>query len=382
MRIAINTRFLVKNQLEGIGGYTYEVLQRLVSQHPEHEFIFLFDKNYDSSFVFAKNVTPVVLFPPARHPFLWWWWFEIAIPNALKKYKADVFFSPDGYASLRTPVPTVLVIHDIAYKHLRHHFSKLMLYYFDYFTPKFVQKARRIVTVSEFSKQDIIKQLGVPAEKIAVSYNGCKDIFQPLNESAQQAVRLQYAENQDYFLYVGSIHPRKNVHRLVQAFDQFKIQTKSPVKLLIGGRFAWQTGEVKDAYEQAQFKNDITLLGYVSAAELPSLVGAALALVYVSLFEGFGVPLLEAMQCDVPIITSNISSMPEVTGDAALLVDPTDVNAIAKAMQTLYENPALRENLIEKGKIQREKFTWEKATAIIWENIQLALSLQKYDATK
>jgi glycosyltransferase involved in cell wall biosynthesis len=379
LRIAINTRFLVKGQLEGIGWYTSEVLQRLVQQRPEHQFLFLFDKNFDQAFVFAENVTPVVLFPPARHPFLWWWWFEISIPWALKKYKADVFLSPDGYASLRAPVPTVMVVHDIAYKYMRHHFSALMRSYFDYYVPKFVQKAQRIVTVSEFSKQDIIKQLGVSPDKIAVSYNGCKDNFKPLNESDQAAVRLQYAEDQAYFLYVGSIHPRKNVHRLIQAFDQFKIQTQSPVKLLIGGRFAWQTGEVKDAYDQAIFKRDIQLLGYVSDQELPRLVGAALALVYVSLFEGFGVPLLEAMFCEVPIITSNVSAMPEVAGEAAWLVDPTDVNAIANAMQLLYENPELREDLIEKGKMQRKKFTWEQATAIIWENIKLAAQSKDYD---
>jgi len=117
MRIAINTRFLLKDKLEGIGWYTYEISKWLVEKHPEHEFIFFFDRPFDKSFIFGKNVTPVVLSPPARHPVLWYLWFEFVIPKALKKYKADLFFSPDGYLSLKTKVKTITVIHDIASFH-------------------------------------------------------------------------------------------------------------------------------------------------------------------------------------------------------------------------------------------------------------------------
>lgn len=372
MRIAVNARFLLKDKLEGIGWFTYEVVQRLAQQHPEHEFILFFDRPYHPSFVFSKNVTPVILAPPARHPLLWWWWFEISIPKALKRYKADVFLSPDGYCSLRTKTPTVMVTHDIAYVHTPDYMSTLMAQYFQYFVPKFMQRAERIITVSEFSKQDMIQHFKLASDKITVAYNGCRKVFQPLNNLEKSNIRAKYAAGQNYFFYVGAVHPRKNVHRLIQAFDQFKIQTQSPIKLLIGGRFAWQTGEVKDAYEQAHFKNDIQLLGYVSDTELPLLTGGALALVYVSLFEGFGVPLLEAMYCEVPIITSDVTSLPEVAGDAALLVNPYDINEITKALQALHENPALRQDLIMKGKIQRQKFTWEKAAKVVWESVQLS----------
>lgn len=381
MRIAVNTRFLLKNQLEGIGWFTYEVAKRLVQQHPEHQFIFFFDRAYEPEYIFGSNVHPVVLFPPARAPLLWRWWFELSVPWALKKYKADVFLSFDGYCSLRAKTPTVVVTHDVAYLHMPDQIPQKILRYYQKYTPRFLQRAERVVTVSEYSKTDILQHFQIPSDKIGVACNGCKPEFQPLKDIDKQAVKLKYAEEQEYFLYVGSIHPRKNVHRLIQAFDQFKTQTQSPVKLLIGGRFAWQTGEVKDAYDRSEFKNDISLLGYVSEEELPKLTGAALALVYVSLFEGFGVPLLEAMHCDVPVITSNVSSLPEVAGDAALLVNPYEVSEIATAVQKLYENSALRQDLIEKGKTQREKFTWEQATDIIWENIQLALQ-PKHPSTK
>jgi len=369
MRIAVNTRFLLNDKLEGIGWFTYEVVRRLVQAHPEHEFIFLFDRPYDAQFIFGENVTPVVLFPPARHPVLWLWWFEWSVPRALKKYRADVFLSPDGYCSLRASTPTVMVTHDIAHVHLPMHIPARFRYYYDFFVPRYLRRAERIVTVSEFSKRDIAQHYKIANEKIAVACNGVREDFQPLSEAEKNAVKQQYADGQDYFFYVGAVHPRKNVHRLIRAFDAFKKRTQAPAKLLIGGRFAWQTGEVKAAYDAADCKDDIVFLGYIPDAELPRLMGAALALTYVSLFEGFGVPVLEALHGDVPVLTSNVSSLPEVAGDAGLLVNPLEVEAIASAMQQLYGNAALREKLIATGNIQRQKFSWERAAEIVWEHL-------------
>lgn len=369
MRIAINTRFLLQNKLEGIGWFTWEVVRRLVQAHPEHEFIFLFDRPYNPEFVFGTNVTPVVLFPPARHPLLWLWWFEIAVPRALKKYKADVFLSPDGYCSLVAKTPTVMVTHDIAFVHLPMHIPAKFRLYYQYFIPRYLRRAEHIVTVSEFSKQDIIRHYQISDKKIAVACNGVREDFQPISETEKNAIKQQYADGQDYFFYVGSVHPRKNVHRLIRAFDQFKQRTQAPVKLLIGGRFAWQTGEVKAAYDAATFKEDIVFLGYVADEALPKLLGAALALTYVSLFEGFGVPVLEAMHSEVPVLTSNASSLPEVAGDAGLLVDPLMVEQIANGLQQLYESEALRKQLIEAGRRQREKFSWSQAAAVVWNSL-------------
>ncbi len=369
MRIVVNARFLLKDHLEGVGWFTKEVLQRLTSEHPAHEFIFLFDRPYDDAFLFNERIQAVLLPPPARHPLLWLWWFEVAVPFALRKYRADIFLSFDGYCSLRSRVPTVMVTHDIAYKHLRNHTPARSRWYSDVFVPRYLRRADRIVTVSEFSKQDILSHFSIEPAKIKVACNGVRDGFQPLPADEQAAVRAQYAAGQPYFFYIGSVHPRKNVHRLIAAFDQFKKNTAAPVKLLIGGRFAWQTGAVKTAFEAAQHQQDIHFLGYISDVELTRLTGAALALTYVSLFEGFGVPILEAMHCHTPVITSNTSSMPEVAGDAALLVNPTDVADIAAAMQRLYEDEALRNELIIKGNLQKTQFSWRKATDVIWESM-------------
>ncbi len=367
MRIAINARFLLKDKLEGIGRYSYEITKRLVESHPDDEFILLFDRPYDEAFLFAKNVTPVVLFPPARHPFLWYLWFEFAVAKALKTHRIDIFFSPDGYLSLRSDVPTLMTVHDIAFVHFPDLISGISSHYYRYFTPRFLAKASKIAAVSEFVKQDIIQQYKTPAEKIAITYNACQTIYKPLTTDNQQFIKKKYSAEKDYFFFVGAVHPRKNVHRLIAAFDIFKKNTNSDMKLLIAGRFAWQTGEVKAAFDQSSYQNDIHFLGFVAENELPALMASAFALVWVSLFEGFGIPLLEAMQCNIPIITSNTTAMPEVANDAALIVEPTDNQAIATAMQTLFAQPALRQKLIGAGKIQREKFSWDASAKIIYD---------------
>jgi glycosyltransferase involved in cell wall biosynthesis len=216
-------------------------------------------------------------------------------------------------------------------------------------------------------KKDIEKYYGIPDSKIALTYNGCQPEFVPITLTEQEHVKSKYSAGKDYFLFVGAVHPRKNVHRLIAAFDEFKKQTNADVKLLIAGRFAWQTGEVKSAFDASSFQNDIHFLGFVPVDELPRLMAAAFALTYVSLSEGFGIPLLEAMFCEVPIITSNVSSMPEIAGEAAILVDPANVSEIADAMVAVYSSPALRQNLIEKGRKARTRFNWDSSAAKVYE---------------
>ncbi len=369
MRIAVNTRFLLKNRLEGIGLYTHEVVRRLVEQHPEHEFIFLFDRQFDPGFIFGKNVTPVVLFPPARHPLLFVWWFEWSVRRALRQHKIDVFLSPDNFLSLGSDVKTVLVTHDIAHVHFPKQVPLVHRLYYRFFAKKFNQRADRIVAVSEYTKADLVQRYGIAPAKISVSGNGCRDIFRPLQSTEKQAVREKFAEGKPYFYYIGAVHPRKNVHRLIAAFDQFKTATGAPHRLLIAGRFAWHAGVVKSAYETAKYSSDIHFLGYVSDEVAAQLMGAAEALAYVSLFEGFGVPVLEAMHAEVPILTSSVSSLPEVAGDAALLVDPVSINEIAEAMRRMVDDEHLRNKLVANGRLQRTKFNWQRATDVVYNEL-------------
>ena len=366
MRIAINTRFLLPGQLEGLGRYTYEVARRLVQEHPEHEFLFFFDRPFHERFIFGKNVQPIVLPPPARHPLLWHIWFEYSVSRGLKKYKPDVFFSPDGYLSLSAQTPTVMVVHDLAHEHFPEAVPFLVRRFYQHYVPRYCRRAERLLAVSGYTRADIQKQYGIEASKITVCGNGCRDGFRPLSAEEKQQAQRQYAEGQPYFLYVGAIHPRKNTHRLIEAFSRFKRRTDAAVKLLIAGRFAWQTGPVKTAFEASAFQVDIRFLGFVPDEKLPQLVGGAFCFVYPSLFEGFGLPLLEAMHCDVPLISSRSSSLPEVAGDAALLFDPQDAELLAAALQRIYQEEGLRHKLVEAGRLQRRKFSWERTAEVVY----------------
>lgn len=356
-----------------MGRFTFETLRRIVLEHPEHEFYFLFDRVYDDSFIFADNVTPIVVPPPTRHVILIWFWFEMMLPRILKKIQADVFVSTDNILSLRTKVPTVLVTHDLAYEHFPETITPLVRRYYQHFAPKFNSKADKIVAVSEYTKQDLINTYDISGDKIAVACNGCSDGFRALTLAEKEETKSKFAKRKEYFFYVGAVHPRKNVHRLIEAFDAFKKETKSDFKLLIGGRFAWQTGTVTDAYENAEFKKDIEFIGFVKEEDLPYLTGAAFCFVYPSLFEGFGIPVLEAMHCEVPIVTSNVSSLPEVAGTAALKVTPDDVNALKDALLSIYKNEILRNNLVKEARQQREKFSWERAAEVLWDSVDSLL---------
>lgn len=370
MRIGVNTRLLLKGKLEGIGWFTDQTLQRMVHEHPEHEFFFFFDRPYDKSFIYSNNVTPVVIPPQARHPILFSLWFDWTLPYALKKHKIDVFLSPDGFCSLRTKVPTCLVIHDLAFEHYPEHLKFSHKHYWKYFQPRFAHKAKRIVTVSEYSKKDLTELYNISPDKIDVACNGAHETYQPLDWKAKEEIKKEYAEGCEYFVYAGALHPRKNIVNLLKAFIAFKKMQRSDMKLVMVGRPAWKYEEVLDMKDNMPFKEDVKWVGYKNVDELSGIIGGAYALVYPSLFEGFGIPILEALKCNVPVIASNTSSMPEVTGDAGLLVNPQDHLDIAAKMEMMYKDEQLRKKLIEAAPAQVSKYTWDKATEVLWNNVQ------------
>ena len=374
-KIAINTRFLLHHRLEGIGRFTLESCKLLVQQHPEHDFLFLFDRPYHSDFIFSSNVTPVVVLPPARHPLLWYAWFEWAVPRQLKHHQADLFFSPDGYCSLRTPIPTLLVVHDLAFEHFPEQIPFWVRHYYRYFSPRYAHRAEQIAAVSAYTRQDLVQQYGIAPEKISITYNAVNIHYAPLSEAQKQSVRQQYTHGHDYFLFVGAIHPRKNLANILRAFTLFKQQQPdNTVKMLVAGRKAWQSSEAFEVYEQMPHKADVIFTGHLEVDTLSQIVGAAKALVYASLFEGFGIPIIEAMQTHTPVITANVSSMPEVAGGAALLVDPYNPQTIAQAMQTVYTQPQKIQELVQKGAQQCQKFNWQNTADQLWQIMEKMLA--------
>jgi len=373
MRIAVNTRLLLKGKLEGIGWFTFETLIRMTQNHPEHEFIFIFDRPYDPDYIFADNVTPVVIGPQARHPLLFYIWFDFQIPKVLKKYKADLFLSPDGYLSLRTKVPQLAVIHDINFVHRPDDLPWLIAKYYNYFFPKFARIAKRIATVSFYSKEDIARSFKISYDKIDVVYDGINQIFEPLLEKEKTKIRKKFTDGAEYFLFVGALHPRKNVSGLLKAFDDFKSETDNKIKLVIVGGEMHKTGDIFETYDNMRFKNDVVFTGRVSTDDLHDIFGAALALTFVPFFEGFGIPVVEAMSAGVPVICSNTTSIPEVGGNAVVYADPMKIDQITDAMIKLANDKELRKELIEKGFEQKNKFSWDETAHLLWESVKRAL---------
>jgi glycosyltransferase involved in cell wall biosynthesis len=369
MHIAINTRFLLKGKLEGIGWFTHETVRRMILSHPEHQFTLIFDRPFEQEFIYASNVRGFVVSPPARHPLLMWWYYNIGIPKLLRKIKPDVFLSTDGFASLATKIPQCVVIHDLAFVHYPKYLKKSASIYLRHYTPKFIAKAKSIIAVSTYTKQDIIDVYGTSAEKINIVFNSANDLFKPLDYEKRKVIKEKYTQGVDYFLYVGSLHPRKNIVRLLKAFHLFKRNTTSNMKLILIGRLAWLTDEIVNELGHHAYKEDILRLDYLNADVISEITAAAYASVYPSLFEGFGIPVLEAIKCNVPVITSNTSSMPEVGGKACILIDPKDELSIADAMMQIYNDENFRNKLIQECPAQASLFSWNISAEALFQNV-------------
>jgi glycosyltransferase involved in cell wall biosynthesis len=374
MIIAVNTRFLLPDALEGYGYFTREVLKEITKAHPEHQFHFFFDRPFSDEFLFSSNVTGHVLQPAARHPLLWKYWFDVKVALQLKKIRAHVFLSPDGQCSLTTRVPQCLVVHDLGFLHYPDGYQKSHQAYYKQYTPKFIRKAAVVATVSQFSKNDIIDKYNVPTENVAVVYNGVKEVFRPASFEEQMAVKDHFTGGGEYFLYTGAIHPRKNIINLLKAFSIFKRRMQSSLKLVLAGRLAWKNEEFLDLLKTYKYRSDVVLTGYLKETELARLMAAAYAFVYPSHFEGFGVPVAEAMRCGVPVLTSNDSAMQEISQGAALYFDPANVDDMAYKLMFIYKQEGERKDLIEKGKAIAARYTWQRTAEALWECIMKAAS--------
>lgn len=359
MRIAVNAIFLQDALLEGYGHYVQEIFSRIIRSHPEDSFLFVFDRPYADKFIYAPNITAIVVGPPARHPLAFFWWYQVKAPLAIRSFKPDVWIQPYGFASTTTRVPQLLVVHDLAFLHYPQFISLPQRWYYRFFTPGFLKKATAIVAVSEYTRQDLVKQYKIPATNIKVIGGAARKNFMPLPWLEKESIKEQYADGKDYFLFTGGIHPRKNLLTLLKAFSLFKKWQHSNMKLLIAGRLAWQFDDLLEKLKTYKYRKDVVMLGYLPDEQLESITASAYALVYPSWFEGFGLPVLEAMQSEIPVIASNAGSLPETGGEAALYASPSDPDGLAKHMLSLYKDENLRTSRIEAGKLQAAGFNWD-----------------------
>jgi glycosyltransferase involved in cell wall biosynthesis len=303
---------------------------------------------------------------------LWYWWFEWSLPRILKKHQVDVFFSPDSFLSLRTKVKTVMTIQDIIPLQNPEGNPWLVSQYYQYFLPKYIARADRLAAISNYVKNSLLDKKLAESDKITVVLNGCDDKFKPSTELQKKEIKAKYSSGCDFFFYTGAIHPRKNVDGLIKAFDLYKKTTNNDAKLLLIGRLAWDTQAVTQANEASPYRDDIRFLGYISGDDLVAITGAALALVLISVNEGFGLPVVEAMKCDTPVICSNITALAEVGEGAALLVNPLDLEEVKEAMLSV-SNPEKRAEIIENQRVRRGAFSWDRAAEEVWGEIENCL---------
>ena len=240
-RIALNARLLIPGRLEGIGWFTDACYRRIIADHPEHEFLLLFDRTPDAAFEYGPNATSMRLLLPARRPFLYDAWFDYSVTRALRRWKADVFVSTDGILSRRTAVPQLAVFHDLNYMHHPEWMPAQEARYYRSRFPEFARIANRLVTVSEFSKNDIVAQFGVPSDSIDVVYNAPDSIYAQ-GTTAERAAGGRFTDDRPYFLFVGSLHPRKNLNGLLEAFGMYRADGGTR-ELLIVGSGMWSVSE-------------------------------------------------------------------------------------------------------------------------------------------
>lgn len=294
-------------------------------------------------------------------------WTQLALPVRLfmRRRKPDVFFSPGHYAPRFSPVPTVISIMDLAFFHFPDYFTKKDLTQLHSWTKYSVQNASAIITISQATKDDIIKLYGVPESKIHVIYPGIKSasVLTP-HVYPMQELQTKYSIRNNYLLFVGTLQPRKNIVRLVEAFaNVIKNDTaeKASLQLVIVGKKGWKYEEILDAPEKNGVTDKVKFLDFVNDEDLQLLYQHAQCFVFPSLYEGFGLPVLEAMKMNCPVITSNVSSLPEAGGDAALYVDPESISDIASKIEMVLGDKKIRSEMVAKGRDQLKKFSWEKA---------------------
>ena len=334
MKIAVNTRWLLPGKLEGFGWYSFHILSRLADKFPNVTFVGLNDRSIPAPLIEKLNVEFRTVFPPARHPLLWTIWNQFSIPTALRSLKPDLYFSPDGFLPYRLKTPTLVTIHDLNFEEKANYINARVEAYYRKHIRRSAEVATHIISVSDFSKKDIETRYSIPKQNVTRIYNGPQKDFHDLHQQ-RKSVQQQYAFDHPYFLFVGAQNPRKNLHRIFQAFDGFKEKHATAHKLiLVGEKMMWDE-QINLAYKNMIHQSDVIFTGRLPEEELNRVYSAAAALLYPSLYEGFGMPIIEAYASGTPVITSLSSAMPEVAGDAAVLIDPTRFEEIVMAMEKI-----------------------------------------------
>lgn len=369
MRIAIDAH-MVGTRETGNETYVLNLIKALARIDTTNEYYLLsphphslpHDLSAQPNFSVAR-VSPSV--SPIRIP--------LAMPYLCRREGYDLLHV-NYIAPPLSPVPTVVTIHDISYEFFPRFFSPRDRWLLSALVPFSARRAAKIIAVSEHTKKDIVKEYGILSDKVAVTHEAAGSRFRSVSDPHQLlGIRNKYGISSSYILTVGNLQPRKNLGRLIEAFIQLRQRNVLEPQLVIVGQPSWRVSDIHRLVQTSGLQGQVVFTGYVPDDDLPLLCNAATIFVYPSLYEGFGLPPLEAMACGTPVIASNVSSLPEVLGDGALLVDPYDVEGLAQAMLDLLSEPAALRALAARGLARSRTFSWEETarrTLHVYEEVQ------------
>jgi glycosyltransferase involved in cell wall biosynthesis len=339
----------------GISWYIQNLLRHLPDVDPEICYtVFLGERGYRG----RQGLQLVPSRLPTHRPEVRIFWEQMVQPWAIRQAGVDLLHGMALIGPMVSRCPSVITIHDLSFLFYPHNFPASKRLYLRTFTRLSVRRARRVIAISENTRRDVVQQYGILPEKVDKIYYGLDPIFQPLPAGQVADFRRQRGLPERFILFVGTLEPRKNVARLIDAYAQ--LPSHDPPLLLVGGK-GWLYDAILRRVEELNLTDKVHFVGYVPGEELPWWYNAADLFVYPSVYEGFGLPPLEAMACGAPVITSNISSLPEVVGEAGLLIDPEDIQAMAEAMERVLADEDLPEAMRAAGLAQARRFSWQEA---------------------
>ncbi len=383
MHIGLNAHLLSLAETyrgAGINWYVYNLLTHLPRVDRDNRYTaFLGDGRFTPSTSSGHRSSGLALKLsrlPTSRPVVRIFWEQVVQPFALRKERVDLLHALAFVVPLLSPCPSVVTIYDLSFLLYPESFKRFKRFYLGLFTRLSARRARRIIAISESTKRDVVRLLGVPPEKVEVVYCGIDEAFRPLAADQVAAFRSKHGLPECFILFVGTIEPRKNVTRLIEAFATLRPCDFANLKLVIGGAKGWFYQDVFARVEELGLEGQVMFPGYIPVSELPLWYNAAELFVYPSLYEGFGLPPLEAMACGTPVVTANTSSLPEVVDEAGLTVDPLDVEGLAQAMRRVLDDEALRQEMRERGLKRAEGFSWTKTAQ---ETVQVYQRAMEYE---
>jgi glycosyltransferase involved in cell wall biosynthesis len=372
MHVGLNAQLLSLDRTyrgAGINTYIYQLLCRLGQISALHRCtVFLNERRFIAEGLVLHYASGLTRRPPVRIL-----WEQLALPGILRRSRVDLLHAMAFVAPARAPCPFVVTIYDLSFLRHKEAFRPFNRWYLSRFTPISAQRARRVIAISESTKRDIVQFLNVPPERVDVIHCGVDPTFRRLPTQQVDRFRRERGLPERFVLYVGTLEPRKNLDRLIRAYGQWRASDPGAPHLVVAGARGWYYEQIFRDVQVMGLVDDIMFPGYVPADELPWWYNAAGLFAYPSLFEGFGLPVLESMACGTPVICSDVSSLPEVVGDAALLVMPDDEAGLAEAMRHAWSDAALRQEMSERGQVRARLFTWEQAASQTVQTYERAL---------